>query len=410
MADNALTGTSVPVATDKVTYSGDTEQNVQLMRMVQVTGAEGSKTVVDLPGDAANGFDVDVTRMPWTVVSTANSTTAVLGVGAAFTGTSEEVKDYALIQVNIFASHVSATDGLSVQQSSDGTNWDHTDVYTIPATTGKGFSFQPSARYFRIVYTNGGTLQTVFRMQTIFHYSITKSSSQRPSDARSNENDFEEVSSFLHAFNGTTWDRLRSTLTGRLAVDTDSKRLVSYRGRASTFRIPGRAGTAGQRLFSIHNATGSSVLVDVDKIKVDLAATVVKAVTVLPPAVRLYRVTVLPTNGTAVTKVSRDSAQSSSASLTVLQDASADGTSSASALTATLPAGSVVEGEFAPRLITAAGYEMGDRMEFLKETDELITLRPLEGLVVVLDYVLATQNPITDMWLVTCKWAEYTAA
>lgn len=195
-----------------------------------------------------------------------------------------------------------------------------------------------------------------------------------------------------------------------LPVDTDSKRAISYRGRASTFRIPGRAGTAGQKLFSIHNATGSTILVDVDKIKVDLVQTVAKAVTVLPPIVRLYKVTVLPTNGTVVTKVARDSALSSSAALTVLQDASADGTSSATALTATLPAGAVVEGEFAQRLITAAGYEVGDAIYFLKEVDELITLRALEGLVLTLDYVLATQNPITDMWIVTCKWAEYTAA
>lgn len=195
-----------------------------------------------------------------------------------------------------------------------------------------------------------------------------------------------------------------------LPVDADSKRTISYRGRASTFRIPGRAGTTGQKLFSIHNATGSTVIVDVDKIKIDLVQTVVKAVTVLPPVVRLYKVTVLPTNGTAVTKVARDSAQSSSASVTVLQDASADGTSSATALTATLPAGAVIESEFAQRLITAAGYEVGDAIQFLKETDEAITLRALEGLVVMLDYTLATQNPITDMWVVTCKWAEYTAA
>jgi hypothetical protein len=195
-----------------------------------------------------------------------------------------------------------------------------------------------------------------------------------------------------------------------LPVDTDSKRAITYRGRASTFRIPGRAGTIGQKLFSIHNATGSTILVDVEKIKIDLVQTVIKAVTVLPPAVRLYKVTVLPTNGTAVTKVARDSALTSSASLTILQDASADGTSSATALTATLPAGSVIEGEFAQRLITAAGYEVGDCIQFLKEIDDLITLRPLEGLVVALDYVLATQNPITDMWLVTCKWLEYTVA
>lgn len=193
-------------------------------------------------------------------------------------------------------------------------------------------------------------------------------------------------------------------------VEIDSKRVITYRGRASTFRIPGRAGTAGQKLFSIHNATSSAVLVDVDKIKIDLVQTVVKAVTVLPPLVRLYKVTILPINGTAVTKVARDSALSSSALLTILQDASADGTSSALALTATLPAGAVIEGEFAQRLITAAGYEVGDAIQFLTETDESITLRPLEGLVVMLDYILATQNPVTDMWVVTAKWTEYTAA
>jgi hypothetical protein len=184
-------------------------------------------------------------------------------------------------------------------------------------------------------------------------------------------------------------------------------RIVSHRGRANTFRIPGRAGTAGQKILSIHNATGSGVIVDVEQITVDLTATVVKAVTVLPPVIRLWKVTVLPTNGTALTKVSEDTGMSaSSASVTVLGDASADGSLSGSALTATLPAGTIISQEFAPRLITAAGYEMFDREQFL-ETGP-ITLRALEGIVVFLDYVLATQNPATDMWIAGVKWSEYT--
>ena len=49
MADNqAMNGTTALIATDEVSYSGDTA-SVQLMRMVRVTGGEGSKTVV---GDA----------------------------------------------------------------------------------------------------------------------------------------------------------------------------------------------------------------------------------------------------------------------------------------------------------------------------------------------------------------------
>lgn len=185
-------------------------------------------------------------------------------------------------------------------------------------------------------------------------------------------------------------------------------RLITYFGRANIFRTPGRAGTAGQKLFAIHNATGSSVKVDVEKITVDLVQTVVKAITVLPPVIRAWKVTVLPTNGTALTKVPRDSTLSSNASVTIFGDASADGTSSASALTATLPAGTILSQEFAGRMITGAGYEMMDRMEFFGELNEVITLNALEGVVIFADYVLATQNPITDMWVVGCKWTEYT--
>jgi len=184
----------------------------------------------------------------------------------------------------------------------------------------------------------------------------------------------------------------------------------AYSGKASTFRIPGRAGTAGQKLFSIHNATGSSIVVEVHKILVDVVATVIKAVTVLPPVIRLWKVTVLPTNGSTCTKVSEDSSSTAtSSSVTVLQDASADGTSSTTALTATLPAGTVISEEFAPRLITAVGYEMFDRTEFMADALESVVLRPLEGLVLFLDYTLATQNPVTDMWLVVARWEEYVA-
>ena len=186
-------------------------------------------------------------------------------------------------------------------------------------------------------------------------------------------------------------------------IPTEDK-IVLYRGRAASFRMPGRAGTAGQRLMTMHNATASTILVDINRIHVDLAVTVVKAVTVLPPLVRVSRITTLPTGGTAMTKSPEDTALSSSASLTLLQDAQAEGTSSASALSAT--ALSTVVQEFAPRLITAAGYEPFDNKVFL-ETG-LIVLRALEGLTLDLVYTLATQNPVTDMWSCGLRWTEYT--
>lgn len=57
MPDNvALPATGVNCAADLVTYSGDSAA-VQVVKLCQVTGAEGSKTVVDLPADA-NGIGV----------------------------------------------------------------------------------------------------------------------------------------------------------------------------------------------------------------------------------------------------------------------------------------------------------------------------------------------------------------
>jgi len=64
-------GTGRNASTDEVTYSGDVG-DVQLVRPVLVTGAEGSKTVVELTGDTANGLDVDITRLPSLVSGSAN--------------------------------------------------------------------------------------------------------------------------------------------------------------------------------------------------------------------------------------------------------------------------------------------------------------------------------------------------
>ncbi len=181
----------------------------QLMKME--FGEDGTSTMVSRT-DPMPGYQPSV-------ISTANSTVTVLGAAAVFTGTSENVSDYATIQVSVWASHASATDGLSVQHSINGTNWDNVDTYTIAATTGKTFSFQP-ANFFRIVYTNGGTLQTGFRLQTIYHRVAIKASSQRTQDGLSNENDFEQAWSANSVYNPATgvWDRQRGDTTGTFIV------------------------------------------------------------------------------------------------------------------------------------------------------------------------------------------------
>jgi hypothetical protein len=198
----------------------------------------------------------------------------------------------------------------------------------------------------------------------------------------------------------------------------DASRQVSCKCWAATFRTPGRAGTAGQKLFALHNATGSPSIVDVHRLTVDLVSTLVKAVTVLPPVIRIYRYTAVPTNGAALTKNLEDTALSSRTAVTAWGDASADGTSAGTALTiAAITLGTqtgLLAQEFASRFMGGAGTnpqsEIADKMTFFEGEDEFITLRALEGIAVFADYSVAAQNATSDMWAVSCRWVEQTPA
>lgn len=108
MADNEQTGTAKAVATDKVTYSGDADQNVQLVRQAHVTGSEGSKTVQDvsqstgsavpsavvfvggtdgtnaraLKTDSSGELQVDVLTLPNVTLAAGTNTNEVVGDAA----------------------------------------------------------------------------------------------------------------------------------------------------------------------------------------------------------------------------------------------------------------------------------------------------------------------------------------
>lgn len=194
---------------------------------------------------------------------------------------------------------------------------------------------------------------------------------------------------------------------------------VSFIGRGAGFRAPGRAGVAGQKVVAIHNATGSAVTVDVTSVWLDFITTVAigKIGSIIPPIIRLWRFTALPTNGTALAKLAEDTTLVSNASVTLWQDASADGTSSTTALTITLPAANYVSQVTAPNRVfgtTGTGtnpwMEASTRVAFLSEIDSVITLQALQGVCLFLDYTVGTANPVTDFWLPTVRWVEYTAA
>jgi hypothetical protein len=169
-------------------------------------------------------------------------------------------------------------------------------------------------------------------------------------------------------------------------------------------------GAVSQKLMAIHNATASPVTVCVNRIVVDILGTVAKAITVVPPVIRVQRFTAVPTGGTALTKVPLDTSMTSDAAVTVWGDSSADnaGAGTPSGTTLTITAGAVIHQTWTPRFITAVGYEPFDSTTFFAGEPD-ITLRALEGVVVFLDQaVVTTGNPATDRWLAVIDWEEYT--
>ncbi len=107
------------------------------------------------------------------VVDSGNSSTAALGAGSTFTGTGTSGLGYASVNVSVMAIAASAPPGtLIIEQSSDNTNWDIQDSYSVTGGTASpngefDIGVNLRAQYYRIVYTNGSTAQTSFRLQTI---------------------------------------------------------------------------------------------------------------------------------------------------------------------------------------------------------------------------------------------------
>jgi hypothetical protein len=101
-------------------------------------------------------------------ISTANSSETVISGTESFTGTAEDVSRYSTISVFVDSDQNGT---LKMQLSSDGTNWDRSKNVPVDQaiSTGSVHTLEVVSQYFRIVYVNGGTDQTHFRLQTIFH-------------------------------------------------------------------------------------------------------------------------------------------------------------------------------------------------------------------------------------------------
>ena len=175
---------------------------------------------VEIKNDS--GSPVPVT--PAGLINTGNGYSGTLSAGQVFTGTGVEVSpQYGTISVCVFSSHASAAQGLKFQASIDNVSWETIEEYTYStANKLESYSFAPSGRYFRLVYTNGGTETTKTAIFTVLRTGYTKSSSHRIGDTISAEKDAELVKAVLAAQkpNGVFTD-INATAGGNLKVSLE---------------------------------------------------------------------------------------------------------------------------------------------------------------------------------------------
>lgn len=288
MADNVTLnpGTGGPlVAADEVSYSGDTA-NVTLVRVVSVTGAEGSKTVGAsdamsfLSRIPANGQAAMAASMPVSIASdqtpvpmqpslgtaSGNITTQNASPnGVATAGSAVEIVLNGAASVSVQTTGV-YTGALSVQVTSDGTRWETiTGAIIVNALSGVGAATIASAavgiftvpvhgalraRVTGLSAMTGAaavTLRALAAPTAVYAFQPTAANmlaqvsgtvgvtgyptAAASADALANPT-VTQLAALGLQFNGTSWDRGRNN--HNVAVETSSAKTASGNGTTQT--------------------------------------------------------------------------------------------------------------------------------------------------------------------------------
>lgn len=144
-------------------------------------------------------------------ISEINSTTTTLGSNATFTGVVEDVSQFSSLTVFVYSDQASATNGLKLELSTDGVNWDRQKPITVKADSSQAHSLVIVSQFFRVSYQNGATAQTEFRLQTIYHKHKNKHLTTTNNETISDFNDVE----LIRVSNNTSLDLARGLYSGQ---------------------------------------------------------------------------------------------------------------------------------------------------------------------------------------------------
>jgi hypothetical protein len=145
-------------------------------------------------------------------------------------GTPDEVLEYAEITFFSFSDVSSDTDGVSLEFSTDRVNWD--DKTKITAIGGSVLKkiLPVTARWLRVVYNNGGSAQSQFRLQTIYNRSKNKDLTNNLNSSISDSSDVSLVKSIISGKNQFGEYEDVGSYGGRLEVesrDTDTYNILN---------------------------------------------------------------------------------------------------------------------------------------------------------------------------------------
>ncbi len=113
----------------------------------------------------ASYSDPVVTNKNTAINSTGNSSSALLGSSAVFTGVWEDITLYSTVAIYALAAQASATAGLQAQFGIAAAQADVIKNFTLSANTPVNLSLATAGRFFRLVYTNSAIAQTSFSLQ-----------------------------------------------------------------------------------------------------------------------------------------------------------------------------------------------------------------------------------------------------
>lgn len=161
-------------------------------------------------------------------IDTGNSTTSALLAGATFTGVWKNVKDYTQMTVSIATDQDSAVNGLEMQFSSDSVNVDRNKKVQVLAN-GTAHTLVHICKFFRLVYTNGGTNQTYFRMQCIHSRNKNKELTSTLTQSLNDNVDVQNVRATIVAKKpDNTYNNLVSDYNGHLQVVLGDSNLTAF--------------------------------------------------------------------------------------------------------------------------------------------------------------------------------------